>query len=69
MGCLAYLEDKTEVLEAPPGPGFPTGLSLHCTYSRDQVFAGFGHWTPGVVYADGGQGDERVICSQHQTHS
>lgn len=43
---LAYVEDKTEVLEGPLDLGFPTGLSLHCTYSRDQIFAGLGHWTP-----------------------
>ncbi|MFA4859723.1 DUF3427 domain-containing protein [Methanoregula sp.] len=43
---LAYLEDKTEVLEGPLDLGFPAGLSLHCTYSRDQIFAGLGHWTP-----------------------
>jgi len=43
-GLLGYLEDKTEVLEGPLDLGFPTGLSLHCTYSRDQIFAGLGHW-------------------------
>ncbi len=44
-GLLGYLEDKTEVLEGSLNVGFPTGLSLHCTYSRDQIFAGLGHWT------------------------
>ena len=43
---LAYLEEKTEVMEEPLDLGFETGLSLHCTYSRDQIFAGLGHWTP-----------------------
>ena len=43
---LGFLEDKTEVLEGDLPLGFPTGLSLHCTYSRDQIFAGLGHWTP-----------------------
>jgi superfamily II DNA or RNA helicase len=43
---LRFLEDKTEVLEGDLNLGFPTGLSLHCTYSRDQIFAGLGHWTP-----------------------
>ncbi|PKL64298.1 MAG: NgoFVII family restriction endonuclease [Methanomicrobiales archaeon HGW-Methanomicrobiales-3] len=50
---LAYLEDKTEVLEAPLDLGFPTGLSLHCTYSRDQVFAGLGHWIPEKINVHG----------------
>ncbi len=45
-GLLSYLEDKTEVLEKEIDVGFKTGLSLHCTYSRDQLFAGLGHWTP-----------------------
>jgi hypothetical protein len=39
-GLLGYLEDKTEVLEGPLDLGFPTGLSLHCTCSRDQIFRG-----------------------------
>jgi len=50
---LAYLEDKTEVLEAPLDLGFPTGLSLHCTYTRDQIFAGLGHWTPEKINVHG----------------
>jgi superfamily II DNA or RNA helicase len=50
---LAYLEDKTEVLEGPLDLGFPTGLSLHCTYSRDQIFAGLGHWTPNKISVAG----------------
>jgi hypothetical protein len=50
---LAYLEDKTEVLEGPLYVGFPTGLSLHCTYSRDQIFAGLGHWTPNKISVAG----------------
>ena len=50
---LAYLEDKTEVLEGPLDLGFPTGLSLHCTYSRDQIFAGLGHWTPSRISVAG----------------
>jgi hypothetical protein len=45
-GLLSYLEDKTEVLEREIEVGYTTGLSLHCTYSRDQIFAGLGHWTP-----------------------
>jgi hypothetical protein len=45
-GLLSYLEEKTEVLEKEINVGFKTGLSLHCTYSRDQIFAGLGHWTP-----------------------
>jgi len=52
-GLLAYLEDKTEVLEGPLDLGFPTGLSLHCTYSRDQIFAGLGHWTPSLISVAG----------------
>jgi hypothetical protein len=43
---LSYLEEKTEILEGDLNLGFPVGLSLHCTYSRDQIFAGLGHWTP-----------------------
>lgn len=50
---LAYLEDTTEVLEGPLDLGFPTGLSLHCTYSRDQIFAGLGHWTPSRISVAG----------------
>lgn len=50
---LAYLKDKTEVLEGPLDLGFPTGLSLHCTYSRDQIFAGLGHWTPSRISVAG----------------
>jgi superfamily II DNA or RNA helicase len=50
---LAYLEDKTEVLEGVLDLGFPTGLSLHCTYSRDQIFAGLGHWTPYKINVQG----------------
>ena len=50
---LAYLEDKTEVLEGPLDLGFPTGLFLHCTYSRDQIFAGLGHWTPSRISVAG----------------
>jgi superfamily II DNA or RNA helicase len=45
-GLLSYLENKTEVLEREIEVGYTTGLSLHCTYSRDQIFAGLGHWTP-----------------------
>jgi superfamily II DNA or RNA helicase/HKD family nuclease len=43
---LVYLEDKTEVLESDINLGFQVGISLHCSYSRDQIFAGLGHWTP-----------------------
>lgn len=43
---LSFLEDKTEVLEEDLNIGIETALSLHCTYSRDQIFAGLGHWTP-----------------------
>ena len=50
---LGFLEDKTEVLEGDLHPGFPTGLSLHCTYSRDQIFAGLGHWTPHLTNVAG----------------
>jgi superfamily II DNA or RNA helicase len=45
-GLLSYLEEKTEVLEQEIDVGFKTGISLHCAYSRDQIFAGLGHWTP-----------------------
>ncbi len=44
-GLLSYLEEKTEVLEREIDVGYKTGLSLHCSYSRDQIFAGLGHWT------------------------
>jgi len=40
-------------LESPLDIGFPTGLSLHCTYSRDQIFAGLGHWTPSRISVAG----------------
>lgn len=46
QGLLSYLEEKTEILEKELDVGFKTGLSLHCTYTRDQIFAGLGHWTP-----------------------
>ena len=45
-GLLSYLEEKTEVLEKDIDVGYKTGISLHCMYSRDQIFAGLGHWTP-----------------------
>ena len=45
-GLLSYLEERTEVLEQEIDVGFKTGISLHCAYSRDQIFAGLGHWTP-----------------------
>ena len=50
---LSYLEDKTEVLEGDLNLGFPTGISLHCSYSRDQIFAGIGHWTPSQINVAG----------------
>ncbi len=46
---LAYLEDKTEIVEKTIDLGIPTCLSLHCRYSRDQIFAGLMHWTPEQV--------------------
>jgi superfamily II DNA or RNA helicase len=52
-GLLGYLEERTEVLEGPLDLGFPTGLSLHCTYFRDQIFAGLGHWTPEAINVQG----------------
>lgn len=55
---LNYLEDKTEVLEGDVNVGFPTGLSLDCTYSRDQIFAGLGHWTP---YQSNGAGKREGV--------
>jgi hypothetical protein len=50
---LTYLEEKTDVLEGNLNLGFPSGLSLHCTYSRDQIFAGLGHWTPHQINVAG----------------
>ena len=50
---LSYLEEKTDVLEGNLNLGFPSGLSLHCTYSRDQIFAGLGHWTPHQINVAG----------------
>jgi superfamily II DNA or RNA helicase len=43
---LSFLEEKTEVLEEDLKIGFDLGLCLYCSYSRDQIFAGLGHWTP-----------------------
>ena len=45
-GLLSYLEEITEVLEDTLNIGYESGISLHCTYNRDQIFAGLGHWTP-----------------------
>lgn len=59
-GLFGYLEDKTEILEGSPDLGFPTGLSLHCTYSRDLVFAGLGHWTPSRISVAGRSGNYSV---------
>jgi hypothetical protein len=49
-----------QYVEKPLDLGFDCGLSLHGYYSRDQIFAGLGHYTPdqwstkgkreGVVY-------------------
>jgi len=50
---LSYLEEKTDVLEGDLNLGFPSGLSLYCTYSRDQIFAGLGHWTPHQISVAG----------------
>ena len=52
-GLLSYLEEKTDVLEGDLNLGFPSGLSLYCTYSRDQIFAGLGHWTPHQISVAG----------------
>jgi hypothetical protein len=52
-GLLGYSENKTGVLEGPLDLGFPTGLSLHCTWSRDQIFAGLGHWAPSRISVAG----------------
>ncbi|MEI6841951.1 MAG: DUF3427 domain-containing protein, partial [Methanomicrobiales archaeon] len=43
---LSYLEEITDVLEDTLNIGYESGISLHCTYNRDQIFAGLGHWTP-----------------------
>ena len=60
LSILDYLEDTIQFIEKPLNIGFECGLSLHGYYSRDQVFAGLGHYTPdswsskgkmeGVVY-------------------
>ena len=50
---LSYLEEKTDVLEGNLNLDFSSGLSLHCTYSRDQIFAGLGHWTPHQINVAG----------------
>ena len=60
LSILDYLEDTIQFIEKPLDIGFDCGLSLHGYYSRDQIFAGLGHYTPdswsskgkreGVVY-------------------
>lgn len=50
---LSFLEDTTEVLEEDLQIGFDTALCLYCTYSRYQIFAGLGHWTPTHVNPKG----------------
>lgn len=52
-GLLSYLEDKTDVLEERLDIGYESGLSLHCTYNRNQIFAGLGHWTPAHINPSG----------------
>ena len=42
---LDYLEDTIQYVEKPLDLGFDCGLSIHGYYSRDQVFAGLGHYT------------------------
>lgn len=43
---LSYLEEKTEVLERNLDIGYNNGLFLHCTYTRDQLFAALDHLRP-----------------------
>lgn len=60
LSMLDYVEDSIRFIEKPLDMGFDCGLSLHGYYSRDQIFAGLGHYTPeqwstkgkreGVVY-------------------
>lgn len=60
ISILDYLEEKIQFIEKPLDLEFDCGLSLHGYYSRDQIFAGLGHYTPdhwspkgkreGVVY-------------------
>jgi superfamily II DNA or RNA helicase/HKD family nuclease len=52
-GLLSYLEEITDVLEETLNIGFESGISLHCTYNRDQIFAGLGHWTPRHISVSG----------------
>jgi len=46
LSILDYLEDTIQFIEKPLDLGFDCGLSLHGFYSRDQIFAGLGHYTP-----------------------
>jgi len=45
LSILDYLEDTIQFIEKPLDIGFDCGLSLHGYYSRDQIFAGLGHYT------------------------
>lgn len=45
LSLLDYLEDTIQFIEKPLDIGFDCGLSLHGYYSRDQIFAGLGHYT------------------------
>lgn len=46
ISALEYVTGKINFIEKPLDLGFNTPLKLHCTYSRDQIFAGLGYYTP-----------------------
>ncbi len=45
LSILDYLEENIQYVEKPLDLGFDCGLFLHGYYSRDQIFAGLGHYT------------------------
>jgi len=44
--AIKYNLQKIDFIEQPLKLNFETPLELHCTYTRDQIFAGLGHYTP-----------------------
>jgi superfamily II DNA or RNA helicase len=53
VSALEYVAEKISFIEKQLDLGFKTPLKLHCTYSRDQIFAGLGHYTPDVKPSKG----------------
>ena len=44
---LRWRYEQIDFVDAPLEPGFDCPLDLHCTYTRDQIFAALDYMTPG----------------------